>query len=160
MLAVHRRDGAVLMALTATTAVVSRASHAPAFAQAVFVGLLAVATFLIAFGGVATPVLDSAVAHFVLPAASAPLLLSVALRSGVVAWPRSGRHGADLALVVVTAGLTIALGAAWELVELACELLFQTDMAQGYDDTIRDLIADCGGAVAGAALAVRFWPHR
>jgi hypothetical protein len=98
MLATGRRDGAILIVLTATMAVVSRASRAPAVAQVLFVALLTVASYVIAFGGVRSAALDSAVAHFVLPAAAAPLLLGAALRSGVVAWPRSGRHGADLAL--------------------------------------------------------------
>jgi hypothetical protein len=118
MLATGRGDGAILV-LTATTAVVSRASRAPAVAQVLFVALLTVASYVMAFGGVGCAALDSAVAHFVLPAAAAPLLLGAALRSGVVAWPRSGRHGADLALILVAAGLTVAVGAAWELVEFA-----------------------------------------
>jgi hypothetical protein len=119
MLATGRGDGAILIVLTATTAVVSRASRAPAVAQVLFVALLTVASYVMAFGGVGSAALDSAVAHFVLPAAAAPLLLGAALRSGVVAWPRSGRHGADLALILVAAGLTVAVGAAWELVEFA-----------------------------------------
>jgi hypothetical protein len=155
-----RSDAAVLLGLTATTAVVSRASGAPPIAQLVFTGLLTVASYLIGFGGGEGPALDSAVTHLVLPAAAAPLLLGAALRSGVVASPRSGRHSIDVALVVVTAGLTIALGAAWELVEFACDSLLGTGMAQGYDDTMRDLVADSAGAVAGAVLAVRFWPRR
>jgi hypothetical protein len=154
MLATGRGDGAILIVLTATTAVVSRASRAPAVAQVLFVALLTVASYVIAFGGVRSAALDSAVAHFVLPAAAAPLLLGAALRSGVVAWPRSGRHGADLALIFVAAGLTIAVGAAWELVEFACDSLFGTDMAQGYD-AIRDLTADAAGAVTGAVPAGR-----
>jgi hypothetical protein len=160
MLVTDRRDAAVFIVLTATTAVVSRASRAPAVAQLVFTGLLTVASYLIAFGGVGGPAPDSAVAHFVLPAAAAPLLLSAALRSGVVASRRSDRHGIDVALIVMTAALTIALGAAWELVELACDSFFGTEMAQGYGDTIRDLIADSAGALTGAVLAVRFWPRR
>lgn len=60
----------------------------------------------------------------------------------------------------MTAVLTIAFGAAWELVELACDAFFGTEMSQGRDDTIRDLIADSAGAVTGAVLAVRFWPRR
>jgi hypothetical protein len=160
MLATDRPGGAVLLALTATTAIVSRASRAPAPAQVLFTGLLTVVSYLTAFGGVASGAVDSAVAHFVLPAATAPLLLGAALRSGVVRWPRSDQRRIRLALIVVTAGLTIALGAAWELVEFACDSVFGTDMAQGYDDTIRDLIADCAGAVTGAVLAVRCWPRR
>ena len=163
MLATGRGDGAILIVLTATTAAVSRASRAPAVAQVLFVALLTVASYVMAFGGVGSAALDSAVAHFVLPAAAAPLLLGAALRSGVVAWPRSGRHGADLALILVAAGLTIAVGAAWELVEFACDSFFGTDMAQGYDDTIRDLTADAAGAVtavpAGSSLAAPIsWP--
>jgi hypothetical protein len=160
MLVTDRRDAAVLIVLTATTAVVSRASRAPAPAQVIFTGLLTVASYLIAFGAVPGPAPDSAVAHFVLPAAAAPLVLGAALRTGVVASPRSDRRGIDVALIVITAGLTIALGAAWELVEFACDSFFGTEMAQGYDDTIRDLIADSAGAVTGAVLAVRFWPRR
>ena len=160
MLLTDRHDAAVLMVLTATTAAVARASRAPAVAQVVFVGLLTVASYLIAFGGVGGSALDSAVAHFVLPAAAAPLLLGAALHSGVVASPRSDRHGIDVALIVMTASLTIGLGAAWELVEFACDSFLGTEMAQGYDDTIRDLIADSAGAVTGAVLAVRFWPRR
>jgi hypothetical protein len=33
-------------------------------------------------------------------------------------------------------------------------------MAQGYEDTIRDLIADSGGSVTGAAPAMCSWPRR
>jgi len=104
MLATGRRDGAFLIVLTATTAIVWRASRAPAVAQVLFVALLSVATYVIAFGGVGSAALDSAVAHFILPAAATPLLLGAALRSGTVAWPRSGRHGIDVALIVMTAG--------------------------------------------------------
>jgi hypothetical protein len=43
----------------------------------------------------------------------------------------------------MTVGLTIAVGAAWELVEFACDSFFGTDMAHGYEDTMRDLTADC-----------------
>jgi hypothetical protein len=49
-----RRDGAVLIVLTATTAVVSRASRAPTMAQLVFLGLLTVASYVVAFGDVAS----------------------------------------------------------------------------------------------------------
>jgi cytochrome bd-type quinol oxidase subunit 2 len=160
MLVTERRDGAVLFVLTATTAVVSRASRAPAVAQVVFAGLLTASSYVIAFGGLGGGAIDSAVAHFALPAAAAPLLLSAALRSGVVAWPRSDRRSVDVALILMVAGATIALGAVWELVEFACDSLVGTEMAQGYDDTIRDLIADSAGAVMGAALAVRLWPRR
>jgi hypothetical protein len=145
------------MVLTATTAVVSRASRAPAVADLVFVGLLTTASYLIAFGADAGSPLDSVVAHFVLPAAAAPLVLSAAVRSGVVGRPGSHGGGTDVALVVMTAGLTIALGTAWELVEFTCDSLFGTNMAPGYDDTIHDLVADSAGAVTGAALAVRLW---
>jgi len=60
-------------------------SRTPAVAQVLFVALLTVASYVMAFGGVGSAALDSAVAHFVLPAAAAPLLLGAALRSGVVA---------------------------------------------------------------------------
>jgi hypothetical protein len=157
-LATDRPDGAVLFVLTATTAVVSRASRAPAVAQIVFIGLLTAVSYLTAFAGVGDPVLNSIVAHLALPAAAAPLLLGAALRGGIAAWPRPDRH--EIGLIVRTVGLTIALGAAWELVEFACDSFFGTDMAQGHDDTIRDLIADSAGAVTGAVVAVRFWPRR
>jgi hypothetical protein len=62
-------------------------SRAPAVARVLFVTLLTVASYVIAFGGVGSAALDSAVAHFVLPAGAAPLLLGTALRSGVIAWP-------------------------------------------------------------------------
>jgi hypothetical protein len=160
MLLTDRADAAVLFVLTATTAMVSRASRAPAVPQLVFTGLLTAWSYVIAFGGIGDGALDSAVAHFALPAAAAPLLLGAALRSGVVAWPRSDRHSVDVALILMIAGATIALGAVWELVEFACDSLFGTEMAQGYEDTIRDLIADSAGAATGAALAVRLWPRR
>jgi hypothetical protein len=160
MLVTGRPDSAILFVLTATTAVVSRASRAPAVAQLTFTGLLTAASYVIGFGWIEDAALDSAVAHFTLPAAAAPLLLSAALRSGAVVWPRSDGPSVDVALVLIIAGATIALGAVWELVEFACDSLFGTEMAQGYDDTIRDLIADAAGAVTGAALAVRVWPRR
>src|SRR3954454_21978728 len=160
MLLTDRRAAFVFIALTAATAVVSRASRGPAVAHLIFVGLLTAASYLIAFGGVASWGIDSAVAHFVLPAAAAPLLLSAAIRSGVVAWPRADGHGIDVAVIVIAAGLTIALGAVWELVEFACDSFFGTQMARGYEDTMRDLAADSVGAVTGAVLAVRFWRPR
>jgi hypothetical protein len=41
------------------------------------------------------------------------------------------------------------------LVEFACDSVFGTDMAQGYDDTIRDLIADgAGGHRRGVGCAL------
>jgi hypothetical protein len=95
MPATGRGDGAIPIVLTATTAVASRASRAPAVAQVLFVALLTVASYVIALGGVRSAALESAVAHFI-PAAAAPVFLGAAVRSGVVAWSRSGRHGADL----------------------------------------------------------------
>jgi hypothetical protein len=152
MLATGGGDGAILIVLTATTAVVSRASRAPAVAR----------------GPLRRAADGRELRHrvwrrqerrprqrrraFRPSGAAAPLLLGAALR-GVVAWPRAGRHGADLALILVAAGLTIAVGAAWELVEFACDSFFGTDMAQGYDDTIRDPTADAAGAVTGTVPA-------
>jgi hypothetical protein len=160
MLLTGRRDAGVLLVLTAITAVVARAIRAPAVADLIFVALLTVASYVIAFGGVGSWDLDNDVAHVVLPAAAAPLLLCAAVRSGAVARPVSGPRGTAVALVVVTAALTLALGTAWELVEFASDSLLGTNMSQGYDDTIRDLIADSVGALTGAVLAVRLWPRR
>jgi hypothetical protein len=73
--------------VTASTAVVSRAVAHRQWEGVLFVALLTVASYVIAFGGVGSAALDSAVAHLVLPAGAAPLLLGAALRSGVIAWP-------------------------------------------------------------------------
>jgi hypothetical protein len=159
MLVSGRSDAAVLMTLTGTTAVASRAAGPPAVAQLVFVGLLTIASYVIAFGGVGGAAADSAVEHFVLPAAVAPVLLGVVRQSGVIAVPGSLGGRRDVVIVAVVAGLTLALGTVWELVEYGSDAVFGTNMSPGYDDTIHDLIADTAGALTGAVLAVRFWPR-
>jgi hypothetical protein len=87
MLATGRGPDAVLIVVTASTAAVARAVAHAQWHEVLFVALLTVASYVIAFGGVGNTALDSAVAHVVLPAGAAPLLLGAALRSGVIAWP-------------------------------------------------------------------------
>jgi hypothetical protein len=67
-------------------------------ARVLFVALLTVASYVIAFGGVGSAALDSAVAYFVLPVGAAPLLLGAALRSGVIAWPAGSQRRPLIAL--------------------------------------------------------------
>jgi hypothetical protein len=91
MLATGRGDGAILIVLTATTAVVSRASRAPAVAQVLFVALLTVASYVMAFGGVGSAALDSAVAHSSFR--PLPLRCSSALRFVAASSPGLGPAG-------------------------------------------------------------------
>lgn len=152
-LAFGEPEGAVLVALASFTAVVARFVGGREDFQLLFVGALTVTAYVIGFGGVAGPIGDSLIAHTLLPAAVAPIVLSGALRTGAVTFPaRSGP--ARLAVIVVGAALTIALGAVWELVEAVSDAWLGTHMAISYGDTVRDLACNTVGAVAGSVFAV------
>jgi len=91
MLATGRGDGAILIVLTATTAAVSRASRAPAVAQVLFVALLTVASYVMAFGGVGAPpsTAPSRISSF----RPLPLRCSSALRFAAASSPGLGPAG-------------------------------------------------------------------
>jgi hypothetical protein len=97
---------------------------------------------------------DDAISHLALPLLSGPVVYVGLVRLGVlpVASTRSGRLYAALGTV---AGV-LALGAAWELVELAADGMFGTNYSQGRRDTVGDLLNDAIAASASGAL-VALW---
>lgn len=58
-----------------------------------------------------------------------------------------------LALVLVIAGIGLALGTLWEIGEWGYDQLVQPNIILGKTDTIYDLILDTGGALLAGALA-------
>jgi Predicted membrane protein (DUF2238) len=147
LLLVGREEGVWSMTLVAVAAVVLRWARAPAGVDLLFVALLAVDAWLTSLGAFQDFNRNDHVGHFLLPAAVAPVLFHLAVRAGVArddapAW----RAGA------LAAALTIALGTLWEVVEWASDEVLGTEMSLGYADTLGDLLADAGGAVAGGLL--------
>jgi hypothetical protein len=97
---------------------------------------------------------DDAISHLVLPLLSGPVVYAGLVRLGAlpVASASSGRLYAALG----TAAGVLALGAAWELVELAADSMFGTNYSQGRRDTVGDLLNDGIAASASGAL-VALW---
>jgi hypothetical protein len=95
------------------------------------------------------------VVHFTVPLLGAPVLYIVLARLEVAPDPRDEtnmRHYVGMAILTFALGGSI--GAIWEIVEWTSDGLFGSELQEGNDDTIRDLIADSAGALCGAALLV------
>jgi hypothetical protein len=89
---------------------------------------------------------DDTLPHLVLPLLSGPVIYVGLVRLGLV--PR-------LPGVTTFVGV-LALGAAWELVELSADATLGTDYSQGYGDTSGDLFNDALAAAASGVL-VSVW---
>lgn len=98
-------------------------------------------------------------AHVVIPFLSGPLLYHALWRLGLRSDPEMlGSTPARLAAGIVTFSSVVAIGALWELLEWAVDTWFGTDFAQGYADTMTDLLHDAIAAVA-SSLVISLGPQ-
>lgn len=152
MFAVGRTHAAAALALIGIGALLLRAARAPAALDLAFVVLLSADAWATALGAFAHDNRQDRPGHVVLTALATPVLFHLARRAGVLpARPVAGA-APRVAFALAVAGLGLALGTVWELVEYGADAVLGTDMSLGYGDTMGDLVADAAGAVGAAAL--------
>lgn len=86
--------------------------------------------------------------HVLMPAAGAPVLFALLVRSGVLIAPK--RHGMLLAIVM----LGVAAEASWEILEYGADLMFSLQWQATNDDTMLDIILAVPGSLLGGLV---FW---
>jgi hypothetical protein len=100
------------------------------------------------------------VVHFTVPLLGAPVLYVVLARLDVAPDPRDETHTRHyVGMAILTFALGGCVGAIWEMVEYASDGWFGSSLQEGNADTVRDLMADCAGALCGALLLV-LWAQR
>jgi hypothetical protein len=95
------------------------------------------------------------VVHVVLPMLAAPVFYLGLARLEVLPDPRDDtgtRHYVGMGLVTFCLGA--AIGALWEIVEWTSDRFLGTDLSEGNEDTVGDLVADTVGSLLGALLLV------
>jgi hypothetical protein len=144
-----KRDYA--MVFIAVTAWALRAARAPALLDLGFVTLLAADAWATELGAFHSFNRDDHVGHALLAGFATPLVYLLVRRLGVLRSPPPGL-APRVAFALTLFGLGLALGAAWELVEYACDSILGTNYSLGYSDTMGDLVADAVGAGVAAVL--------
>ena len=147
-------EATLTFGLVAVPAVAVRFVGAPPLADLCFVALAGLDAALHVAGAFQEFNRNDTFGHFVLPAAVAPIVWTALRRAGVrieAARPWIATATAQVLVVAVI----VAMGAVWELVEWACDVLFATDLSPGYTDMIHDLGMDTLGSTLGALLFVR-----
>jgi hypothetical protein len=134
-------------------ALLGRHVRAPRFCDLLFTSALAAEVYRTGLGAYGSFGAYDTPAHVVLPLLSAPLVYARLAGLRALAEPA---EAAPLTTGVVVAACVLALGALWELVEWAADSWLGTHYSQGYQDTMRDLLADAVAASAGGAL-VALW---
>ena len=100
------------------------------------------------------------VVHFLVPTLGAPVVYVALARLEVLPDPRDETGlRRDAGMVIVTLALGLAIGAVWEIVEWASDGTLGSNLSEGNDDTVGDLVADGLGSLAGAALLL-LWTTR
>jgi VanZ family protein len=66
------------------------------------------------------------------------------------------REGRAILFVLLISSVGIAIGALWEVAEWVFDRFAPGDVIKGKDDTVIDIVMDTAGAVAAAALALRY----
>ncbi|MBO1073637.1 hypothetical protein [Roseomonas marmotae] len=66
------------------------------------------------------------------------------------------REGRAILFVLLISSVGITIGALWEVAEWVFDRFASGDVIKGKDDTMIDMIMDTAGAVAAAALALRY----
>jgi hypothetical protein len=160
MLAVGRTHAAAGMALVGAGALALRAARPPARLELAFVTLLCADSLATALGAFAHVNRQDRPGHLVLTALATPMLFHLARRGGVMKAAPADGAASRLAFWLVVAGLGLALGAAWELVEYGSDAILATNMSLGYGDTMGDLVADAAGASVAAALLTWYLTRR
>jgi hypothetical protein len=93
--------------------------------------------------------------HVVLPCLVAPVLYIGLARLDVLPDPRDEthvRHYVGMGVVTFCLGMTV--GGVWEVVEWISDASLGSDLSEGNDDTVGDLVADGSGSLLGALLLV------
>src|SRR5215217_7635967 len=95
------------------------------------------------------------VVHFTVPLLGAPVLYIVLARLDVAPDPGDETHTRHyVGMGILTFALGGCVGALWEIVEFASDEWFGSELQESNADTVRDLMADCAGALCGAVLLV------
>ena len=68
------------------------------------------------------------------------------------------REARTVLFVFLVASMGVAIGALWEVAEWVFDRFASGDVIKGKDDTVIDIVMDTIGAVAAAALTLRFRP--
>lgn len=152
MLVVGRTHAAAAMALVGTGALLLRVARPPATLELAFVTLLCVDVWATSLGIFTHVNREDRVGHLLLAGLVTPVLYYLASRAGALPASPASSPAKRLVFGLMVAGLGLALGAAWELVEYGADETLGTDMSLGYSDTMGDLAADTAGASTGAAL--------
>jgi uncharacterized membrane protein YjdF len=84
------------------------------------------------------------------------LALSLWLALFVVARALRPEHARGALAVLLFASVGIAIGAVWEVLEWAADLMLSGDIIKGKYDTVLDVIMDTIGALAAGLLALPF----
>jgi hypothetical protein len=95
------------------------------------------------------------VVHVLVPMLGAPVAYVALARGEVVPDPRddTGLHRRR-GIFILTVALGVAIGAVWEIAEWASDGVLGSNLSEGNDDTVGDLIADTVGSCIGAGLLV------
>lgn len=158
-LASGRGHTALALVFVSAAAWLPRLGGAPARLDLVFVALLAADAWATGLGAFEEVNREDRPGHLVLTGLVTPLLFFLARRLGALPPQPARRAAGRVAFAAVVAALGLALGAAWELVEWASDVVAGTDMSLGYGDTVGDLLADAVGATIGAA-GLTWWLTR
>jgi hypothetical protein len=147
-------SGAVYLAVSTAGALAARRLQLPRLIDLAFVLALSVTGFGEALGFYDRWPWFDRVVHFVVPMLFAPVSYIGLARADVVLDPRDQHSDVRRApaLFILSVAFGVALGAVWEISEWSMDAAGWTNLSEGNDDTVGDLIADTTGSLVGGAL--------
>lgn len=147
-------SGAVYLAVSSAGALVARRLQLPRLIDLAFVLALAVTGFGEALGFYDRWDWFDRVVHVIVPMLFAPVAYIGLARADLVLDPHDQhsdvRRGPAIFVLCVAFG--VALGGLWEIAEWTMDELGATNLSEGNNDTVGDLIADTAGSLLGAGL--------
>jgi hypothetical protein len=152
--------GAGYLAFSAVATFGARLANLPRVLDLSFVLAMSLTGWGEAFGLYDTYPWFDRVVHFLVPLLGAPVAYIGLARLDVLPDPRdetTRRH--HWGMFVVTFALGLAIGAFWEVVEWTSDGTLGSNLSEGNDDTVGDLIADASGSLLGAVGLV-LWSTR
>jgi hypothetical protein len=154
-------SGAVYLTISAIGALAARRLQLPRLIDLAFVLALTITGFGEALGFYDRWAAFDRGVHFVVPMLFAPVAYIGLARADVVLDPHDQHPDVHRgpALFIICVALAVALGALWEIAEWSIDGAFGTDLSEGNDDTVGDLIADTCGALVGGALLL-LWTYK